>query len=177
MERKLLVPSKTDSRNSYIAPWRLVLVLIRRFLFRRLDRERWVGTPLDTLPPHLQSSQVHDPWLGRNLYRLSLVRTLRCEIGSFFQRIRWLLETESYLRGVQIEFVDRLGLTCQESKRAEAGYSEDSNSLCVRFPWLTVVDARISSEAWIMGAKWAYRNARSVSPSLEQVASANPPHS
>jgi hypothetical protein len=55
--------------------------------------------------------------------------------------------------------------------RAANGYSEDSNSLYARFPWMTLVDERISVEAWTMGAAWAYRNVRSESVSLEQEAS------
>jgi hypothetical protein len=129
-----------------------------------------VGVPLGTVPSHLRPSLVRDPWLGSDLFRCSLVRTLRREIGSFFQRIRWLLETEVYLRGVRLDFEGQLELTRQESRRAEDGYTEDSNNLSARFPWLTLVDARIFAEAWLRGAAWAYSNARSKSSSLEPMA-------
>jgi len=77
------------------------------------------GVPLDTLPPHRQSILGRDPLLGVNLYHAPLVRTLRYEIRSFFRRIRWLLRTELYHRGVRLDFENQLGLTRQESKRAK----------------------------------------------------------
>jgi hypothetical protein len=135
--------------------------LLKRLLSRQLERESWVGVRIDTLAPYLRPSLPFDVWLGENLCRRSLVRTLRCEIGSFFQRIRWLLETELYQRGVVIHFQSHLGLTQPESKRAEDGYTTDSNSLYVQFPWLTLVDERIFAEGWTKGAAWAYRNSRS----------------
>jgi len=100
-----------------------------------------------------------------------LAQILRREIRSFFQRIRWLLESELYLRGILIGFQALLGLTREESMHAVNAYSEDSNSLYARFPWMTLVDERISVEAWTKGAAWAYRNARSGAISLEQAAS------
>lgn len=169
------VTRQTDGRVSADSHgW--IWPVIRRLLFRRLHKESWVGIPLDTLPPHLRPKQlVPDPWLGSDLFRRSLVRTLRREIGSFFQRIRWLLETELYLRFVRVDFQSQLGLTRQESKSAECGYTQDSNSLCAQFPWLTLADDRILVEAWTRGALWAYRNARSATPSLEQLACEEPP--
>src|SRR5713226_6547759 len=107
----------------------LLATLIRRSLYRRLHKEAWVGVPLDSVPDRLRPSLLHDPWLGPHLYRRSLVRILKCEIGSFARRIRWLLETEPHLRGVRVDFAGQLGLTRQESKHAEDAYTRDSNTL------------------------------------------------
>jgi hypothetical protein len=102
------------------------------------------------------------------------VRILKHETSSFFQRIRWLLETELYRRGPRLNFVVQLGLTPKESTRAQGACNDDSNSLFARFPWATLADDRILVEAWAMGAAWAYRNARSAPSSSEQVAGDSP---
>jgi hypothetical protein len=134
--------------------------LIRRFLCRPLEEESWVGILLGNVPPHLQPTAVSDPWLGSELYPVSLGRTLRREFGSFLRRIRYILETQLYGRGVRVDFQNQLGLTRQESMRAEDVYNEDSSNLFARFPWLTLADERIFFEGWTKGATWAYRNAR-----------------
>jgi hypothetical protein len=133
--------------------FRLFRVIIQRALFRRLRKGSLVGVPLCSLPVHLRSSFESGAWLGTDLYRVSLARILQHEIGSFCQRIRWPLESEVYLRGVRVDFQSQLGLTLQESKRAERAYTEDSNSLCAQFPWLTLVDDRILVEVWTRGAR------------------------
>ncbi len=146
----------------------LLLVLIRRFLFRRLHKESWLGNQLDKIPPRLRPSALDDPWLGTDLWRVSLARILQRELNSCVGRIRWLLETELYQRMVVLDFVGQLAMPPKEAMRAQDGCSRDIGNLYAQFRWTTPVDARIFAEGWTRGALWTLRNVCNVAPAVSR---------
>jgi hypothetical protein len=134
-------------------------------LFRRLvHREPSICGRLDTSLHH-QSNPAGRPLVGVHLFRAPLARTLRLEIGSFLSRIRMVLDTQMYRRGVVWDPACRIALNPEECQRAQDASNQDMRNLSSARPWLTLVDAEIFVQGWQRGAEWHARSVDSGLPS------------
>ncbi len=131
-----------------------------------------LGVPSDTLG-HRKSTQSYEHSLGQNLYPAPLGRILLSEVGSFFGRIRALLDTKLYRRGVACYPGTQMPLSRQERKRLQDACTQDMQSLFADRPWLTLVDSEIFVLGWKRGAELVLRNSGTESLSSKQLSCEN----
>src|SRR5208337_2062366 len=92
--------------------------LLRRGVNRRGALARAMGIRSDTLRQSPSTRSFADS-LGQNLYWYPLARTLRLEIYSFLRRMKVVLQTEIYRRGVDFDPVGSTVSDWPEQQQAQ----------------------------------------------------------
>jgi hypothetical protein len=140
----------------------------------RLLRRRGVaeGVPLDT-SDHRKSIPSYEHLLGQTLYPAPLARILVSEVCSFCRRIREILNTKLYRRGVVCDPGSQLTSDRQERERLQDGCNVDRRNLLTARPWLTLADAEIFCLGWKQGVEFSFRNCDTQFLSSKQPASEN----
>lgn len=89
--------------------------------------------------------------LGEYLRPFPLWRILKREIGSFLCRMRAILKTQIYRRGIGYGPPSQPGMTSQERRQYQDICTEDMQHLFDERPWLTSVDGEIFLRGWMQG--------------------------
>ncbi len=116
-----------------------------------------VGIPEDISGRRLSVYEVPNE-LGDHLYRGSLARAVKREIGSLVGRIKEILRSRSYRRGVTLDPLFQTTATPEQRRQAQDACNADMQRLFDRRSWLTLEDIRIFALAWRLGAEWVYRS-------------------
>ncbi len=115
------------------------------------------GVPLCRLVRY-QSNPELEHELGSHLYRASLVRALGREIGSCYQRIRELLRTRLYRRGILLDPLYRTSASPDQRDQAQDACNRDMQTVFRCRKGMTQADARTFLLAWRLGLEWGVRH-------------------
>lgn len=125
-----------------------------KFLFREVSK---VGIPWRK-PHHSAQEWRRTPLAPSHLYPASLVREITREIHNLFFRIRDLRCNQLHRRGVLMDPLRRTLSTREEQNSARESCSVDMRNLYKFRPHTTLIESELFSEAWALGAEWAFRN-------------------